>query len=80
MRVCGLRGRLMDGLKMQIEQAEAQLKEIIANRPKVYQAWQQIMFHEDPAAYHKAYDNLYRYDVEKNKVVDEVKRLKKLCS
>ena len=67
-------------LQKQLEQAEAQLKEIIAGRPKVYQAWRQIMFHEDPAAYHKAYDNLYRYDVEKNKVVDEVKRLKKLCS
>lgn len=63
-------------IQEQIEQAEAQLKEIIAGRPKVYQAWRQIMFHEDPAAYHKAYDNLYKYDVEKNRVVDEIKKLK----
>ena len=69
-------------LQEQLEQAEAQLKEIIANRPKMYRAWEATWttFHEDPAAFHKARDNLYRYDVEKNKVVDEVKRLKKLCS
>jgi len=73
-------GRVMT-LQEQLEQAEAQLKEIIANRPKMYRAWEDTWatFHEDPAAYGKAYDNLYRYDVEKNKVVDEVKRLKKSC-
>jgi regulator of RNase E activity RraB len=74
-------GRMMT-LQEQLEQAEAQLKEIIANRPKMYRAWEDTWstFHEDPAAFHKARDDLYCYDVEKNKIWDEVKRLKKLCS
>ena len=74
-------GRIMT-LQEQLEQAKAQLKEIVDGRPKVYRAWEDTWtaFHEDPAAFHKARDNLYRYDVEKNKVVDEVKRLEKLCS
>ena len=69
-------------IQEQLKQAALQLNELITNRPQVYRAWSETWatYHEDPAAYHKAYDNLYRYDVEKNKVVDEVKRLKKLCS
>ena len=70
-------------LQEQLEKAEAQLKEIFAGRPKVYRAWENTWaaFYENPTAYREAHDNLYRYDVEKNKVVDEVKRLKKkLCS
>jgi regulator of RNase E activity RraB len=65
-------------LQEQIEQAEAQLKEIIANRPKMYRAWQDTWttFHEDPAAYGEAYDNLYKYDAERNRIADEIKRLK----
>ena len=64
----------------QLAQAKARLKELNAGRPQVYRAWSETWatHHEDPTAYHKAYDNLYRYDVEKNKVVDEVKRLKTL--
>jgi hypothetical protein len=62
-----------------LEQAEAQLKEINAGRPKMYRAWEDTWttFHEDPAAFHKARDDLYCYDVEKNKIWDEVKRLRK---
>jgi hypothetical protein len=67
-------------LQEQLAQTTAQLKEIFAGRPKVYLAWDDTWatFHEDPAAYHKAYDNLYRYDIAKNKVVDEVIRLRTL--
>jgi hypothetical protein len=62
-----------------LEQAEAQLKEIIAGRPKMYRAWENTWttFYEDPATFHKARDDLYCYDVEKNKIWDEVKRLRK---
>ena len=67
-------------LQEQFEQAKAQLKEIVAGRPKVYRAWDDTWttFHEDPTAYHKAHNNLYRYDIAKNVVVDEVKRLQKV--
>ena len=67
-------------LQEQFEQAKAQLKEINAGRPKVYRAWNDTWatFHEDPTAYHKAYDSLYSYDIEKNKVLDEVIRLRDL--
>jgi len=67
-------------LQEQLEQAKAQLKEIVAGRPKVYRAWDDTWatFHEDPAAYHKAFARLLEYDIAKNKVVDEVKRLKAL--
>ena len=69
-------------LQEQLEQAKAQLKKIVDGRPKVYRAWEDTWttFHEDPAAFHKARNDLYCHDVEKNKVWDEVKRLKKLCS
>ena len=65
-------------IQEQLEQAEAQLKEIMANRPKMYRAWEDTWttFHEAPAAYHKAYDNLYKYDAERNRIADEIKRLK----
>jgi hypothetical protein len=67
-------------LQEQFEQAKTQLKEIVAGRPKVYRAWEDTWatFHENPAAYHKAHDNLYRYDIAKNKVWDEVIRLRAL--
>ena len=69
-------------LQEQLEQAKAQLKKIVDGRPKVYRAWEDTWtaFYENPTVYREAHDNLYRYDIEKNKVVDEVKRLKKLCS
>lgn len=62
----------------QLEQAKAQLKEIIAGRPKVYRAWEDTWatFHEDPAAFHEAYTRLLDYDIAKNEVVDKVKRLR----
>jgi hypothetical protein len=67
-------------LQEQLEQAKAQLKEINAGRPKVYRAWEDTWatFHEDPAAFHKAHASLYSYDIEKNKVWDEVIRLRDL--
>jgi hypothetical protein len=67
-------------LQEQLEQAKAQLKEIVAGRPRVYRAWEDTWtaFHENPTAYHEAHDNLYRYDIAKNIVVDEVKRLRML--
>jgi len=67
-------------LQEQLEQAKAQLKEINAGRPKVYRAWDDTFatFHEDPAAFHKAHDSLYSYDTQKNKVLDEVIRLRAL--
>ena len=67
-------------LQEQLEQTKAQLKELVDGRPKVYRAWEDTWttFHEDPAAYHKAYDSLYSYDIEKNKVLDEVIRLRDL--
>jgi len=65
-------------LQEQLEQAKAQLKEIIAGRPKVYRAWDEITFHENPAAYHEAHARLLEYDIEKNKVLDEVIRLRTL--
>jgi len=67
-------------LQEQLAQAKAQLEEIVAGRPKVYRAWEGTWpeFHEDPTAYHKAHNNLYRYDIAKNVVVDEVKRLQKV--
>jgi hypothetical protein len=67
-------------LQEQLEQAKAQLKEIVAGRPRVYRAWDDTWttFHEDPAAFHEAYARLLEYDIAKNKVVDEVKRLRML--
>jgi hypothetical protein len=67
-------------LQEQLEQTKAQLKELVDGRPKVYRAWEDTWttFHEDPAAFHKTYDSLYKYDIEKNKVWDEVKRLREI--
>ncbi len=67
-------------LQEQLEQAKAQLKEIVAGRPRVYRAWDDTWttFHEDPTAYHEAYARLLEYDIAKNVVVDEVKRLRML--
>jgi len=67
-------------LQEQLEQAKAQLKEIIAGRPKVYRAWDDTFatFHENPTAYHEAHARLLEYDIEKNKVLDEVIRLRTL--
>ena len=67
-------------LQEQLEQTKAQLKELVDGRPKVYRAWGDTWttFHEDPPAFHKTYDSLYKYDIEKNKVLDEVKRLKEI--
>ena len=67
-------------LQEQLAQAKAQLKELFAGRPKVYGAWADTWatFHEDPAAYHEAHARLLEYDIAKNKVVDEVKRLRTL--
>jgi hypothetical protein len=64
-------------LQEQLAQAKARLKEIVAGRPLVYRAWADTWatFHEDPAAYHEAHAILLEYDIAKNKVVDEVKRL-----
>jgi hypothetical protein len=64
----------------QLAQAKARLKEIVDGRPKVYRAWEDTWtaFHEDPAAYQEAYARLLDYDIAKNKVVDEVKRLRTL--
>jgi len=67
-------------LQEQLAQTRAQLKEIVAGRPKVYRAWDDTWttFHENPTAYHKAHALLLEYDIAKNKVVDEVKRLQKV--
>jgi hypothetical protein len=67
-------------LQEQLEQAKAQLKEINAGRPKIYRAWDDTFatFHENPAAYHEAHARLLEYDIEKNKVWDEVIRLRDL--
>jgi hypothetical protein len=67
-------------LQEKLAQAKAQLKEIVDGRPKVYRAWEGTWpeFHEDPAAFHEAYARLLEYDIAKNKVVDEVKRLRML--
>jgi len=65
-------------LQEQLEQAKAQLKEIIAGRPKLYRAWDDITFHENPTAYHEAHARLREHDIEKNKVLDEVIRLRTL--
>jgi len=67
-------------LQEQFGQAKVQLEQLVAGRPKFYRAWEDTWatFHEDPAAFRKAYDSLYGYDVEKNKVWDEVKRLRKI--
>ena len=64
----------------QLAQAKAQLKEIVAGRPRVYRAWDDTWatLHENPAAYHEAYARLLEYDIAKNKLVDEVKRLRML--
>jgi hypothetical protein len=64
----------------QLAQTKAQLKEIVAGRPKVYRAWDDTWatFHENPAAYHEAYARLLEYDIAKNKLVDEVERLRTL--
>jgi len=64
----------------QLAQAKAQLKEIVDGRPKFYRAWADTWatFHEDPAAYHEAHAILLEYDIAKNEVVDEVKRLQKV--
>lgn len=60
-----------------LEQTKARLREINANRPKVYRAWENTWttFKENPAAYEEAYATLLAYDREKNRVLDEVKRL-----
>jgi hypothetical protein len=67
-------------LQEQFEQAKAQLKEIVAGRPKVYRAWEDTWtaFHEDSTAYNKAHARLLEYDIAKNKVWDEVIRLRAL--
>ena len=67
-------------LQEQLEQAKAQLKEIVAGRPRVYRAWEDTWtsFHEDSTAYNKAHARLLEYDIAKNEVVDEVKRLRML--
>jgi regulator of RNase E activity RraB len=67
-------------LQEQFEQVKVQLEQLVAGRPKFYRAWEDTWatFHEDPAAFHKAYDSLYGYDDEKNKVWDEVKRLREI--
>ena len=64
----------------QLAQAKAKLKETVAGRTKVYRAWEDTWtsFHENPTAYHKAYAQLRDYDIAKNRVVDEVKRLETL--
>jgi hypothetical protein len=75
-------GKRMMTLQEQLEQAKAQLKEIVDGRPRVYRAWEDTWtaFHEDPTAYRETHARLLEYDIAKNKVVDEVKRLEKLCS
>jgi hypothetical protein len=67
-------------LQEQLAQAKAQLEEIVAGRPRVYRAWEDTWtaFHENPAEFHKAFARLLEYDIAKNKVVDEVKRLRML--
>jgi len=67
-------------LQEQLAQTKAQLKEIVAGRPKVYREWEGTWpeFHEDPAVFHEAYVRLLEYDIAKNKVVDKVKRLRML--
>ena len=67
-------------LQEHLEQAKAQLKEINAGRPKVYRAWDDTFatFHENPAAYHEAHARLLEHDIKKNKVLDEVIRLRKI--
>jgi hypothetical protein len=64
-------------MTMLLEKAEAQLAEINANRPKVYRAWEDTWtaFKENPIAYEEAYATLLAYDIEKNRVLDEVERL-----
>ena len=64
-------------MTMLLEKAEAKLAEIIANRPKVYRAWEDTWtaFKENPTAYEEAYATLLAYDTEKNRVFDEVERL-----
>lgn len=70
----------------QLANAEARLKELVEGRPKFHRAWDDTFatFHEDPAAYHDAHAKLLAHDIEKNKVWDEVIRLrnliKKSCS
>ncbi len=63
-----------------LEQTKARLEEIIANRPKVYKAWSDTWatFNENPTAYEEAYATLLAYDTEKNRILDEVKRMEKL--
>jgi len=67
-------------LQEQLEQAKAQLKEMNAGRPKIYRAWEDTWtaFHEDPTAYHEAHARLLEHDIKKNKVLDEVIRLRML--
>jgi nucleoid-associated protein YejK len=67
-------------LQEQLAQAKAQLEEIVAGRPRVYRAWEDTWtaFNEDSTAYNKAHARLLEYDIAKNKVVDEVKRLRML--
>jgi hypothetical protein len=67
-------------LQEQLEQAKAQLKEIVAGRSRVYREWEDTWtaFHEDPAEFHKAFARLLVYDIAKNKVWDEVIRLRAL--
>jgi hypothetical protein len=67
-------------LQEQLEQAKARRDEMLAGRPKVYRAWDDTWatFHENPTAYHEAYARLLAYDIEKNKVSDEVERLRTL--
>jgi CBS-domain-containing membrane protein len=67
-------------LQEQLEQAKARRNEMFAGRPRVYRAWEDTWtaFHEDSTAYNKAHARLLEYDIAKNKVVDEVKRLRML--
>ena len=59
------------------EQAKARLAEIVANRPKVYRAWEDTWtaFKENPIAYEEAYATLLAHDIKKNIAWEEVKRL-----
>jgi len=67
-------------LQEQFEQVKVQLEQLVAGRPKFYCAWEDTWatFHENPAAYHGTHARLLEYDIEKNKVWDEVIRLRVL--
>ena len=59
------------------EQAKARLAEIVANRPKVYKAWEDTWttLKENPTAYEEACAALLAHDIKKNIAWEEVKRL-----